>query len=294
VPQTRRNLRGKAEEDGSITLAVVTRDRPGALAQFLLQGLNEVAGAGFPVVVVDQSNGPKTAALVEQIPRARYLRSAPGLARGRNVAVRGITTPLLAFTDDDVTLPGGWLDRILEVFECVPDAGAVCGRALTPEGVLLPGSAEGTYRWPVRPFGLGSGFNIAFRREALESVGPFDEELGAGARFRAGEDTDMLYRLLRAGYSVVCSDEISVVHHDERRGRQELRLHYGYGLGAGAQTVKHLAEGDRAALRLLAAHAGRHLVTLGRAAVTVRPSLAGLQVAYLAGVVAGLARGRNR
>lgn len=294
MPQTRRNLRGKAEEDGAITLAVVTRDRPSALAQFLLPGLKEAAGAGFPVVVVDQSNGPKTAELVEQILGVRYLRSAPGLARGRNVAVRGITTPLLAFTDDDVTLPGGWLDRILDVFERAPDAGAVCGRALTPEGVLLPGSADGTYRWPARPFGLGSGFNVAFRREALELVGLFDEELGAGARFRAAEDTDMLYRLLRGGYSVVCSEEITVVHHDQRQGRQEFRLHYGYGLGAGAQTAKHLGAGDRAALRLLAGHAGRHLVTLGRAAVTVRPSLAGLQVAYLAGVVAGLARGRKR
>ena len=294
MPQTRRNLRGKVEEGGSITLAVVTRDRPVALAQFLLPGLMEAAAAGFPVVVVDQSIGSKTAALVEQIPGARCLRSAPGLARGRNVAVRGIATPLLAFTDDDVELPAGWLERIVDVFERAPDAGAVCGRALTPAGVLLPGSADGTYRWPVRPFGLGSGFNVAFRRDALTLVGLFDEELGAGARFRAAEDTDMLYRLLRAGFSVVCSEEITVVHHDLRRGRKEVRLHYGYGLGAGAQTAKHLAAGDRAALRLLAGHAGRHLATLGRAAATLRPNLAGLQVAYLAGVVAGLARGRRR
>jgi hypothetical protein len=47
-------------------------------------------------------------------------------------------------------------------------------------------------------------------------------------------------------------------------------------------------------LRLLVGHAGRHLATLGRAAATLRPNLAGLQVAYLAGVVAGLARGRRR
>jgi cellulose synthase/poly-beta-1,6-N-acetylglucosamine synthase-like glycosyltransferase len=165
---------------------------------------------------------------------------------------------------------------------------------VTPDGVLQPGSASGTYRWPAVPFALGSGLNIAFRRDALEDVGPFDEELGAGARYRAAEDSDMLYRLLREGWSVVCTDEITVTHHDPRRGRERMRLHYGYGFGAGAQTAKHHAAGDRQAVRIALRHARRHLATLGRSAATLRLGRASLQVAYLSGLVAGYARRRRR
>jgi GT2 family glycosyltransferase len=291
VPQTRRNLRAQGSDRSPITLAVVTRDRADSFARYLLAGLEQIA-ASAPVVVVDQSSDDATARLVEGRPGIRYLRSDPGLAHGRNVAVRETTTPLLAFTDDDVTLPASWLERMARAFEQAPDAGAVCGWAVTAAGVLQPGAAAGTYRWPAIPFALGSGFNIAFRREALEQVGTFDEELGAGARYRAGEDSDMLYRLLRAGWSVVCSDEITVVHHDRREGGEQLRLHRGYGVGAGAQTAKHHAAGDREAARLALRHAGRHLFTLARAAATLRLRLALIQVVYLSGLVSGYVRRR--
>jgi GT2 family glycosyltransferase len=276
-----------------IALAVSTRDRPEILARFLLPGLSELAAADVAVVVVDQSSGPQTADLLDGVPGIRYVRSGPGLSRGRNVAVAETSTPLIAFTDDDVTLGAGWLEAIVRAFDRADDAGAVCGRGVTPNGALLPGSTDGVYRWPVNPFGLGSGFNIAFRRQALDAVGPFDEELGAGARFEAGEDTDMLYRILRAGWSVVCSDEITVVHHDWRSRADEVRLHRGYGIGAGAQTAKHVAAGDRVAGRIALRHAGRHLVTLVRSAGTLRLHVARLQVAYLAGLAAGF-RGRRR
>jgi hypothetical protein len=294
VPQTRRNLRADDREGGRIALAVVTRDRPKSFARFALPGLREAAAAGHEAVVVDQSADAETEKLVRQVAKAVYVRSGPGLAHGRNVAVAETSAPIVAFTDDDVAVGPDWLELISTAFEEADRVGAVCGRAVTPDGALLPGSRSGVYEWPVSPFELGSGFNFAFRRKALEEVGPFDEELGAGAPYEAGEDTDMLYRILRAGWRVLCSDEITVVHHDLRPRRDLLRLHYGYGLGAGAQTAKHLAGGDRAALGVAGRHAGRHVLTFARAAVTLRPRLAGLQVAYLSGMAAGLVRASRR
>lgn len=275
-------------------MVLVTRDRAGPFEHFALPGLREAAAAGHDVLVVDQSSDSKTERLVGAVAGVRYVRSGPGLAHGRNVAVGETDAPIVAFTDDDVALGPDWLGRIARAFAESPRAGAVCGRARTPAGALLPGSKSGIYEWPASPFELGSGFNFAFRREALEQAGPFDEELGAGGRFESAEDTDMLYRVLRAGWVVVCSDEITVVHHDLRPRGDLLRLHYGYGLGAGAQTAKHLAGGDRTALSVATRHAGRHVVTFLKAAATLRPRLAGLQVAYLAGMAAGLVRGRGR
>jgi GT2 family glycosyltransferase len=284
--------RGSRPSPEEITLAVVTRDRSHLFAKYLLPSLREAAATGVPILVVDQSRGPQTADLVRGIEGIRYLRSGPGIARGRNVAVGAVNTPLLAFTDDDVTFGPRWMPGILAIFRAVPEAGAVCGRAVSPSGRLLPGSDSGVYVWPASPFGLGSGFNLAFRREALAAVGSFDEELGAGGRFGAGEDTDMLYRIMRAGWPVVCSDEITVTHMDWRSPTEEVRVHYRYGVGAGAQTAKHSAAGDKTAAQIAVAEARSHLWWLARRTAMLQFRAASRQVAFLGGLAAGYVRGR--
>ena len=274
-------------EETQITLAVVTRDRTEQLARYLLPSVDSTLAAGHAVVIVDQSRDDSTERLVRDVPGIRYLRSDPGISRARNAAIQATGAPLLAFTDDDVTLVDGWLDTIAGLFASNPQAGVVCGRGVRSDGSLLPGVHAGTYRWPKNPFGLGHGFNIAFRRAVFDGVGLFDEELGAGARFVSGEDTDMLYRALRAGWSVVCSDDITVVHHEWRSDPEELRLHAGYGLGAGAVAARHVTAGDATMLRLVLLEVGRHLVTMARAAVMRRPHLFRLQLAFLGGLARG-------
>lgn len=270
-----------------IALAVATRDRVELFERLVCGGLKEAAAAGYEVLVVDQSEGCDTRALVGGIDGIRYLRSEPGLSRARNDAVRASRAPFIAFTDDDVTFPPDWLPRIVEIFDRSPDVGAVCGRAVRPDGKFEPGSPSGVYRWPAHPFRLGSGFNFSVRREALEDVGGFDERLGAGAPFSSAEDTDMLYRLLKGGWSVVCSDEITVVHHDWRSPRVELRVHYGYGCGAGAQTAKHLAAGDRRAAWVALRELAHHLAMLPRALLTGQLRTAALQPPFIAGLARG-------
>ncbi len=262
------------------------------LVRHLLPGLREIVADGFDVLVVDQSRDETTARALEAL-GSRYLRSGPGLSRGRNVAVANTTAPLLAFTDDDVSLPQGWLTEIVQIFAEFPEAGVVCGRAVTPRGGLLPGANEGSFGFGTNPFGLGSGFNLAFRREALEQAGPFDEELGAGAPVPAAEDTDMLYRIMREGWAVRCADGITVVHHDTRHGFQQLRLHYGYGLGAGAQTAKHAAAGDETATRIGRELVRSQLVAFLRALLRLRIGVAVLQIPFLLGMRAGYRRHRS-
>jgi GT2 family glycosyltransferase len=268
---------------------VVTRDRHHLLARCLVEGLRDVAASGVAVVVVDQSNGDDTARLVGDIPGLRYLRSGPGLSVGRNVAVEACATPLLAFTDDDVRITPAWLPSVMDAFGEVADAGAVCGRALTPQGTLMPGGVEGVYRWPADPFALGSGYNMAFRRQALEEAGPFDPELGAGGRFASSEDTDMLYRVLRSGWAVVCRDDITVVHDDWRSHRREFSLQFRYGVGTGAQTAKHLAAGDRYAGRLGGARLARQFRQICGSLASGHPRMAAKEAVFVSGMTTGFA-----
>lgn len=274
-------------------LAVVTRNRAPLFERYVLPSLREAGGDGVPIVVVDQSDGAETRALVDTVPGARYLTSPPGLSRGRNIAVAATTEPIVVFTDDDVSFPPGWVDGIVAAFDAEPGAGAVCGRATNGAGELLPGAPPGTYRWPATPFGLGSGFNMAFRRAALDAAGPFDEDLGAGAPYRAGEDTDMLYRVMRGGWSVVCSDGITVVHHDWRSTRAQLELSFSYGLGAGAQTAKHVAGRDAQAGAIALDEVRRHLLWLVRKVGMLVAKEVALQALYVAGLAVGFARRRR-
>lgn len=257
------------------------------LQRLLLPSLELAARAGFPLILVDQSTRPGTRQLVAGLPGITYLTTAPGLSRGRNAAVAAATTELIAFTDDDVSFSPTWLTRIVSVFDAHPQAGAVCGRAVDEADELMPGAAAGTYGWPVHHFALGSGFNMAFRVEALEAAGSFDEDLGAGARYRAGEDTDMFYRVSRAGWSIVCADDIPVMHSGWRGPAEMLRLHHSYGIGAGAQSAGHVRRGDAVAARIVAREAARHGRSLVQYVGAGDRHRALLQVTFLAGLARG-------
>jgi GT2 family glycosyltransferase len=276
------------------TLAIATRDRPHLVARFLMPLVGTARSRGWEVVVVDQSGGGETERLIGGLDGVRYLRSQPGLARARNVAIRATDAAVIGFCDDDVSAEAEWFDDVQRLFAEHERAGAVCGPVVTQKGRSLPGVQGGIYRWPSHPFRLGTGANFAVRREALADAGVFDEELGAGARFHAAEETDLLYRIQRASWSIVYAPELTVVHHEWRSTREELRLHYRYGVGAGAQTGKHAAAGDREAIRFGIAEVGHHLFWLGRSLVGLRFRTASVQLPFLAGFATGFARRRLR
>lgn len=274
---------GSAASESPLALVVVTRNRSALFERHAMESLRQASADGAEVIVVDQSDERTTAALASRVAGAGYVRCAPGLSRGRNLAVRRTRAPLVAFIDDDVLLGPGWVAIMSELFAGHPEVGAVCGRGVDGRGRELPGGAAGLYGWPSSPFGLGSGFNLAFRRAALSAAGDFDEDLGAGGRFRSAEDTDMLYRVLRERWGVLCSDRVTVTHYDWRSLREEILVHRDYGLGAGAFTRKHSRAGDRTAWAFARREGEGHLQTLGRAMLTLRPRLALLQVMWLAG-----------
>ncbi len=277
-----------------ISLAIVTRDRAELFERFVVPSLCGLLPDAAEILVVDQSAGDATRILTERIPGVRYLRSEPGLSRGRNVAIRAASTPLVAFTDDDVEFGPGWLEGVREGFARDSRIGIVCGLGVDSAGHAVPGRPPGVYAWPTNPFGLAHGFNMAVRLRAIEDVGAFDERLGAGAEFRSGEDSDMLYRVMRAGWRVLLDEGITVVHHTWRHGHAELRLHEGYGMGAGAQTAKHLRRGDRMAGRLALGEVRGHAVTLARWTAKRRPRLVMVQLAWAAGVAKGFVRALAR
>jgi glycosyltransferase involved in cell wall biosynthesis len=230
-----------------VSVVVCSRDR----AEFLREALAAVRAAMRPqdeLVVVDSASVDTAVAVIAAESGARVVRAdRPGLGRARNLGWRAASKPVVAFTDDDCAPAADWTARVAASF-ADPAVGIAFGQVEgVGEGQALSTKVSDQPR-RVDPGGsvdgLGHGANLSARRSALEAVGGFDDELGAGGRFPAAEDSDLAYRLVRAGWSAVF-EPAAVVSHRRWRGRAPaLRVMYRYGVGAGAAAVKAGRLGD--------------------------------------------------
>lgn len=280
-----------------VSVVVCTRDRPADLAR-CLPTLLALEYPSFDITVVDQSDTEDTARLVttavescsawtlhserDRQPRAlHYLHTASrGLSHARNTGIRVSSGEVIAFTDDDCTVPPNWLAKGVEAFGGDPAAGMVFGALnAAPHDEsreYVPTFAPRAYRVIDGPDlgGLpGAGANMLVRRELFDVVGLFDIWLGAGGRFRSAEDLLMAHRAIAAGYRIVQDPATEVIHWGARPlatgDAHRLRADGYYGAGAGFGW--YARRGDRAARRALAgeiAHLSRltasNLLSTGR------------------------------
>lgn len=234
----------------STTLVICTRDRT-EVTDAVWSALASDHPA-FEVLLIDQSSHPVGPSLPENIssdPRFRVIHmAARGVARARNVGLREARGEIVAFTDDDCTVPAEWL-RVLEgQVRAHPRVGMAFTKvtagphderlgfipAYAPQGSVLVSSLWGKRR----ARGIGAG--MAVRQRAALAVGAFDESLGPGGRFPSCEEGDLAVRLLLGGWQVLETDATAVTHHGFRtweEGRDLARRNW---VGVGAAYAKPL------------------------------------------------------
>lgn len=210
-------------------------------------------GAGDVTIVVPTFGTPRRvptgAVLVDDgspvpVPGAMLrLAHNRGPAAARNAGLAHVTTPLVAFVDDDVELPDGWLVPLLGHFTD-PRLALVAPRVATSDSA----SPVAWYERDNSPLDLGpeparvrAGSRVSYvpaaaivcRLAALRDVGGFDESL------RSGEDVDLVWRLDEAGWR--CRYEPAVqVHHDPRPSwRAWARQRVTYGASAAPLARRH-------------------------------------------------------
>jgi mycofactocin glycosyltransferase len=199
---------------------------------------------GGPVIVVDDGSSPALGAAGRRTIRLADNRG-PGAAR--NAGLAEVTTPLVAFVDTDVDINidsgDGWLDALLPHFDD-PQVALVAPRV---RSTAVP-STLGEYESVRSPLDLGdqaariaAGSRISYvpaaalvvRTEMLRAIDGFDES------FRTGEDVDMVWRLIDAGFR--CRYEpASTVHHRPRATFSAwARQRIAYGRSAAMLDRKH-------------------------------------------------------
>jgi len=233
-----------------VTVAVCTKDHPQDLAICLDRLLSLRSAAPEAVVgilVVDNApSDSQTKDLVAAMPGIHYvMEPKPGLDFARNRAIQAATGEIIAFVDDDVLVDHSWLKALYKTCLEHPDAAAVTGLVLPAElktdaqilfekrggfekkfattryGQTLPGHPF----YPCLGGQFGTGCNMAFRRRVLLELGGFDEALDTGVNLPGGGDTDMFYRVIRAGYPLVYEPQF-LAFHRHRREMWQLRRQY--------------------------------------------------------------------
>ena len=291
----------RSEQDMSelprISVVIPTRNRAEDLVECIRSVLR---GGGFEeLIVVDQSDDRTTELAVAAIPdpRLRYLSSTlRGATNGRNVGIDASVGDVIAFTDDDCRVASDWIPSIARVFSADREAAVVCGRVVVPEELAKKGYAvsfepeirdwQGRYPSPGHDWGITA--NFAARRDVFTRIGTFDGVLGPGAPLLCGEETDFLFRVLRAGLKVVNAREVLVEHLGVRaHGAESSRLMRIYAAGAGAATFKHVRLADLDGISIYVRHLGGCIRLIAINAVHLRrPVGIGFTLAFLSGAVA--------
>ncbi len=230
----------RREPGDEVAVVIPAHGRPDLLDR-CLAGLEDTE----VVVVDDASADPDVIAQVATAHGARVVRHGvnQGPAAARNTGLAATHAPLVAFLDSDTTVPPGWLGGLVGHFDD-PRVGAVAPRVRPrPHGRSLLArhedarSALDMGRRPelVRP-GAALGFlpsaALVVRRSALAD-GAFVTSM------RVGEDVDLVWRLIDAGWHVRYDPTVTVQHEMRLEPLDWAHRRYEYGTSAAALDRRH-------------------------------------------------------
>jgi GT2 family glycosyltransferase len=232
-----------------LAVIVVSHDQERWLPRCLSTLLEHTGGLSVDPVVVDNGSSAAARDLVERdFPQARAIASENrGFAHACNLAAATCDASWLLFLNPDTEVLEGSLAEL--VAGLAPGVGIVGVRQLDDAGAVIPtmrffpsasralGDSFGLERFPRRPDRLGErelrleryehefegdwtiGSFLLARREAFDGAGGFDERF-----FLYSEEVDLCLRVHRAGWKVVHSPAVTILHHGNSDRPADARL----------------------------------------------------------------------
>ncbi len=223
-----------------------------------LRALLEQEYGSYEIVVVDDGSEDQTRAVAErELAGGRGTVIASPVNRGcphaRNLGLEHARGEIVAFIDADGFAAPGWLREVVAAFGADRTIGGVASTVFFADDPLAINGAGGTVNrqgWAadlsmnesyeraqlaseaLYPMGCG----MALRREAIDSVGKFDDRM-----LNYYDDVDYGVRLWRAGYRVVVAGDAWIDH--------------GFGQGGGGESTYKRLLCERHRIRVVLKHA---------------------------------------
>ncbi len=134
------------------------------------------------------------------------------IPRARQLGADNASTEWLLYSDCDMIFDEAYFDN-LEKMKIADDVGEIMGGK----------HSKDKYRWYYRFYSfnmmffswitipVGSGSNMILRKKALQQIGGFDFSLSHS------EDSDILWRIRRAGWKIIFNGALKVFETDHRR-----------------------------------------------------------------------------
>lgn len=192
----------------------------------------------FDVIVVDNgSTDGSQQMLAEKYPDVKLIQNAGnvGLGKASNQGIEATNGRHVLLLNNDTLVNGPALDVLVDFLDAHPEAGAVAGKLLNPDGSFQSGFAPfsnlleeflivthiGELLWAgypshgdsneIKSTGWLSSACLLVRRAALDKVGLLDESY-----FIYGDEADLQYRLNQAGWKVYFLPTSSIIHFGGR------------------------------------------------------------------------------
>jgi GT2 family glycosyltransferase len=230
----------------ALSIAIVSYRRSDELLLCLEDLAAQRTSTPFEVVLVLQAYPEGVAAAVQRefghrlTLRIHEFETGLGVHGARNAAIEFVSAPMVAFFDDDVRIGPDWVETLMPYYDD-PSVGGVGGWVHNPGcrrlsvRLLRPilGLSSRRYRidwggFHTLPFSGHpaadqsadwlSGGNMSYRVEALSQAGQFDEAFGNYGY----DDVDIGVRVRKAGWKLVTTRRLSVVHHPSPVNRPSL------------------------------------------------------------------------
>lgn len=201
-----------------------------------LESLTRLKYVNYEVVIVDDGSRDRTAEIAMEFPQFRLIRqSNRGLSIARNVGLHAARGEIIAYTDSDCVVDPDWLTLMVRTMtESGLDGCGGPNYAPHEDGrveacVAVSPGAPCEVLFAVDHAEHLAGCNMAFRKAALTAIDGFDPQFTT-----AGDDVDICWRLIDAGYRLGYSPAAFVWHFR----RNTIKAYYGQQRGYGRAEAK--------------------------------------------------------